>query len=398
MNNQVNDQGDASRIPLVLTGLVAALLTYASLFPFNFAASAGRGLLDHLGPGEWQDRVGNIMGFMPLGLCVVWACERAHSVARLWIGLVLSILLALLLQVAQIYLPTRDPSIVDLLNNSVGLGLGVAAGGMITWRRLSGHHVDGPPAVWLLLLLFLLLYLMTPYLPTTDLAALKIRAKHLLAQRSFHLDDFSGALALWFGLLALWDGWRRSGTRIAALVVASTLLFAWRALTPGNMLNYSEALGALLGGLLALALPRVWLKRAALPVFAALILVGGLTPFEIRSTPMPPYLIPFEPLLSSRNWLIALGIAGYKSVAYGGFLLAGYQTWGRLRTAALWGMVLTGLVEAAQIVLASGTPELSDPLWLLAIAWIMHLLSPARPQIGAAIGSSPQAATVSVAQ
>ncbi|WP_222872977.1 hypothetical protein [Hankyongella ginsenosidimutans] len=43
---------------------------------------------------------------------------------------------------------------------------------------------------------------------------------------------------------------------------------------------------------------------------------------------MPPYLIPFEPLLSSRNWLIALGIAGYKSVAYGGFLLAGYQTWG----------------------------------------------------------------------
>lgn len=398
MNNQVNDQSASSRIPLVLTTLVAALLTYASLFPFNFEASAGRSLFDHLDSGEWNDRVGNILGFMPLGVCVVWVSERAQSVVRLWIGLALSILLALMLQVAQIYLPTRDPSIVDVLNNSVGLGLGVAVGGMFTWRRLSGHHVDAPPAAWLLLVLFLLLYLMTPYLPTTDLAALKIRAKHLLAQRSFHLDDFSGALALWFGLLALWDGWRRGAARIAAVVVAATLLFAWRALTPGNMLNYSEALGALSGGLLALALPRVWLKRAALPVFTALILVGGLTPFEFRSTPMPPYLVPFEPLLSSRNWLIALGIAGYKSVAYGGFLMAGYQTWGRLRTAALWGMVLTGLVEASQIMLESGTPELSDLLWVLAIAWIMHLLSPVRPRIEAVTGSSPPAARAPVAE
>lgn len=398
MSEDGNEQEAGSRIPLVLTLLTSVILIYASLFPFNFVGDANRGLFDHLGPGGWQDRVGNILGFMPLGLCVVWTCERAHSLLRLWAGLALAILLALLLQVAQAYLPSRDPAIVDVLNNGVGLGLGVAAGGMMPWRRLYGQHVDGPPAVWLLLVLFLLLYLMTPYLPTTELAALKIRAKHLLAQRTFHLDDFGGALALWFGLLALWDGWRRSGARIAAVIASSALLFAWRALTPGNMLNYSEALGALSGGLLALVLPQVWRQRTGLPVFAALILVGGLTPFEIRSAPMPPFLIPFEPLLSSRNWLIALGVAGYKSVVYGGFVLAGYRQWGRLRTAALWGMVLTGLVEAAQIVLASGTPELSDPLWVLCIAWIMRLLSPTRPRIGAATGLSLPAATAPEAE
>lgn len=381
MNSDVENGSVGSRTPLVLMFITVVILVYASLFPFNFAADFDRSLFDNLGYGVWQDRVGNILGFMPLGLCIVWASERLQSIARLWVGIALSILLALLLQVAQLYLPSRDPSFMDVLNNGVGLGLGIVIAGVLPWSRMSGPHREGPPAAWLLLVLFMLLFIMTPYLPTSDVAELKTRARHLLVQRELRLEDIAGAAALWFGLFALWDGWRRSGLRVAFVVLLVALLFVWRALTPGNDLTLSNMLGALMGGVLALLLPRAWLPRTVMPVFAALILIGGLTPFEVRSTPMPPFLIPFEPLLSSPDWLIALGIAGYKSVVYGGFVMAGYRVWGRLRTAALWGMVLTGLVEAAQIVLASGTPELSDPLWLLGVAWIMSLLSPTRPRI-----------------
>ncbi len=83
MNSDVENGSVGSRTPLVLMFITVVILVYASLFPFNFAADYDRSLFDNLGYGVWQDRVGNILGFMPLGLCIVWASERLQSIARL---------------------------------------------------------------------------------------------------------------------------------------------------------------------------------------------------------------------------------------------------------------------------------------------------------------------------
>jgi VanZ family protein len=126
----------SSAVPLAW--LYAALIVYASLYPFVgwrvTGAEPWRFLV--MPWSRWWsgfDLVSNLLGYLPLGVLVFGALVRSGrstlpaSMVTVGVGAGLS----LAMELAQNYLPQRVPSNIDLLLNSVGAAAGAAVGALV---------------------------------------------------------------------------------------------------------------------------------------------------------------------------------------------------------------------------------------------------------------------------
>ena len=124
-----------------LAGLYAALIVYASLYPFTGLRVPGVPLAHYLSlpwPRWWTgfDLASNLLGYGPLGALVFAALVRTGT--RPWSALGLAFLAGTLLSLAmetlQNFLPQRVASNVDLGLNGLGALLGAAFGWWVHWR------------------------------------------------------------------------------------------------------------------------------------------------------------------------------------------------------------------------------------------------------------------------
>ena len=75
----------------------------------------------------WKDVFVNILGFIPFGFAVyAWACNRRERKVAMAMGtaLLLGTGISLLIELLQVYLPTRDSSLTDVMNNVLGTFIG----------------------------------------------------------------------------------------------------------------------------------------------------------------------------------------------------------------------------------------------------------------------------------
>jgi VanZ family protein len=137
----------SSAVPLAW--LYAALIVYASLYPFTGWRQPGVGPLDYLllgWPHWWTgfDLVSNLLGYLPLGFLLfvagVRSGRRAGAAAAL--AAAAGTLLSFSMETLQNYLPARVSSNVDLGLNALGTVLGVGVGlvldvrgGIDRWQR-----------------------------------------------------------------------------------------------------------------------------------------------------------------------------------------------------------------------------------------------------------------------
>ncbi len=147
----------------------AALVVYASLFPFEgWALPAGSTLsnLLWLPWPAWRDRfdeVANLVGYWPFGVlaCATWI-RRGH---RLGASVMRSVLLAAALsygvELAQNMVPSRVPSMKDVVFNVMGAALGAITLGtlaadrwLVRWQRTRERWFErhSAPAMALMLL------------------------------------------------------------------------------------------------------------------------------------------------------------------------------------------------------------------------------------------------------
>lgn len=151
-----------------LAAAYAALVTYASLYPFSgWHHSQGLWSLAFLSlpwPHWWNrfDVVANLVGYLPLGALVYVAVLRSgYGRARAaLLAVVLPSLLSLVLEMLQNYLPQRVPSAADWALNSGGAAIGMLfaaaadRGGLtLRWQALRDRWFDARSAVALTLLL-----------------------------------------------------------------------------------------------------------------------------------------------------------------------------------------------------------------------------------------------------
>jgi VanZ family protein len=134
----------SSVLPFYLAGAYTLLALYGSLYPLSGWRDTGVDPLAFLA-AAWPryftafDLVANALAYLPLGF--LWATVLA---ARLPAGVALVVvvlaggLLSFGVECVQNYLPSRVPSNLDLVSNTLGTLLGAAAG--LRWGR---HLLDG---------------------------------------------------------------------------------------------------------------------------------------------------------------------------------------------------------------------------------------------------------------
>ncbi len=115
-----------------LAAIFAALVVYASLYPFNDwrALNANPFAFLALPATRWWtgfDVSVNVLGYMPLGAVFFGALVRSgvpprKSVRNAWL---MAVVLSLCMELTQNFLPRRVASNVDLALNAIGAGLGI---------------------------------------------------------------------------------------------------------------------------------------------------------------------------------------------------------------------------------------------------------------------------------
>jgi len=125
---------------LAVYGLTAAAILLAPFSVTGLLEEFSRWVRDDLhltafGSG-WLEFLANILMFVPLGLLLTLLF--AHP----WRGVVLALLLSAGAELAQFVLPSRHPSLRDVLANVAGAAIGAAIAWLLVLRRRRGAASD----------------------------------------------------------------------------------------------------------------------------------------------------------------------------------------------------------------------------------------------------------------
>ncbi|HSV50844.1 MAG TPA: VanZ family protein [Burkholderiaceae bacterium] len=363
----------------ILLFLVVTLIFYGSFFPFTYVPHVPtRGDLVHLFL-VWPARVsavdaaGNLLLFVPLGLCIPagsparwrWSLWLAGGIAFAW-GL----------QYLQFWFPSRDPTASDAWFNTAGILLGIALAARARFfvrAHVQSLALASPlwPVASVLMLLWLA-YRWFPLVPTLDVDNLRHALRPLLLRPRWEggrvLHD-TAAWLFWF-LLLRHSPWHGISSRVAGAFAVAVLLIEpifWQSVV---------SLSNVVGLLLALVL-RPWFTRdpaaarRVLVMLLASIVVSGLTPWPRAGPPQPFMWMPFAGLLNG-NMLGNTAALIEKCYLYGGVVLLLGQIGLRLPVAGL--LLASGLwgIEWLQRWSPGRTPEMTDPLLALLLGMIFQ--------------------------
>lgn len=369
----------------MLLFLVAGLITYGSLYPFEFSqagvdqAAIDAFLASWTAPSSRGDILGNIVLFIPFGLLGMLALPpRDSRIARFLLLLVLGFVLAAGVQVIQLYVPTRSPALVDVIWNMVGLMIGaLPAIPARVQAMVAGQRLISAATLPFLLVGCWIGSLLVPFVPSIDFQLWKDSVKPLLFDPAFEIDAFVRDFPAWLAaacLGALVVGERWLPVKFTLVVLATLGL---KIVIVKNDLDFTDVAAAaaaiLTFGVLIRYLPRREL------VVAALLLAGhvylGLSPFEARVGAPEFAWIPFQGALSGSMFINASVIA-YKVFFYGALV------WQLLRgglgylLSAIIAILAAGVVEFGQLHMGHGTPEITDPILAILAAVIIAALTP----------------------
>ncbi len=353
------------------------LATYVSIYPFDFEfrtvdSGVVRAFLD-----SWRslssrgDVLGNVVLFVPFGvLGMLAAGAEVQKLRRLLFLCVLGTLFATALQIAQLYLPSREASLQDVFWNLLGTaaGAGVSA---VAGRYLLSSANRAPEArlVPSALIASWLFYRLIPFVPSIDLQSIKDSLKPLLLDPELNSVSVFRNTVAWIVIAYLLRYCQRERSLSRYLPVLILGVFSLEVLIIQNGVSASNVLGALLATLAWF----VWLKRIPRPAgpIAAMTLlmlvVTGLAPFELREQPTTFAWLPFKGSLSGSMWLNTLS-ACEKFFFYGSVVYLLRRTrFNRILATAI-GFLVVLLIEVAQVFLTGHTSEITDPLLIVVAA------------------------------
>lgn len=355
--------------------IIGLLIIYGSLYPFNFHAAPAGIWVEFL--ASWRaftghgDALSNILLFAPFGYFGVLAYGR-----RGWL-IVAALVLAVGVQMLQVYLPGRDANLQDVFWNMLGVVLGAGLT-LLPWLRFStvGDVRDRGISAALLLIGCWLAYRLMPFVPSLDWQLWKDSLKPLLLHPQLSLIGLLHDAVAWAVVASLWPQvcrCRKAGLWLLVLVGG---VFALEVLMVRNTVSANNVLGALLGvGLWSLWLSRGRSGRVILVLLLMLsLLLSGLAPFQWRPLPGGFHWLPFRGFLGG-SMMINISVVFEKGFFYGALILLLQQESGRFRFAAVTTVLLTLFIEIGQLFVYGHTAEITDPILALLIAMALKAVS-----------------------
>ncbi len=361
----------------ILFYLVCFGIVYGSLFPFQFALAPDRAVVDHF-LVSWRtvsgtgDILGNIALFMPFGLLAHLLSNlpgRSYGNRRYFV--LVWLLVAVGSQLVQFFVPGRDPSIFDLYCNAAGTVAGWALLRFIPEKTTSGLvSVNLPHQISLVLPLLWLASELIPFVPTIDFQAYKNAIKPLFLYPQWSWYDAVLQASCWvvcFYLLSRFAGVSLPLRRLLPGMVAVVLL---KVIIVKNSVSVTDIVA------IAVALA-AWVplrKRHLRPRTLAYVLlfsvaISSLFPFFPRATSAAFGWIPFSGFLQGSMLVNATALC-QKLFVFGSLAFLTQQLDGGWKKRSLLIALVLAVVEFVQVWVASGTPEMTDPVLFLGIAWL----------------------------
>ena len=353
---------------------------YGSLYPFDFTIPAlgsdhfVKGIMGDLNAPRWSDLISNVILFIPFGFLGTARWVADSTITRRFIHTFLAgTVLAVLLQGMQIYLPTRTPSLLDAICNTIGIMLG----GFLFFplRAKSFSPISALSRVELLacgLMGIWALDALWPVFPGFDMQTLKDGLKPLL-QLAIHspLKILMTAVG-WMILSHLWEFVRKDHLPPWWLFGAMATMSALEIGMEENALEWEEMLGSIMAFGWHLTTRTAPYRLECLIIFVtALLAYQGLSPFAWRNTPQPFHWMPFGVSIRGEP-LYQISVMLEKCFWYGSlaWLFTERQTPFRWTLGLLTGFLAS--IEFAQQYLIEHTPEITDPLIIAAFVTLFH--------------------------
>lgn len=364
----------------VIFGVVVILLAYGSLYPFDFVASgplwpAVQRVLQDWSTGESRgDILGNVALFVPFGFFGLMNMRRAPALTGAIAVLTLGTALALGLQLAQLFVVSRDAALHDVFWNVLGVLVGMAGVALPLVRRWSGGvGPDAPVILPLTLIGGWFAAELLPLVPALDLAALKESAKPLLLEHRFHVEPFLRAAVAWLGVACLLHASVGPATR--ALILGIVALMGGKLLVVDQAVTLSDVAGAGLAILLWIAGVRAVSGRNAAIGAAALgyLVYTGVTPLVLAETRTAFLRVPFQGYLEG-EMLVNAAVLARKAFFMATALYLLREAGLRLRHATPLVTAVLLSVEIVQVYTLGHTPAITDPILVLVIGGALWAL------------------------
>ena len=362
--------------------LSVALIVYGSLYPWHFDFSRGPApaILLSSWPTHWdrwdmRDGVLNVLLYAPLGLAgFLLLARRLPRASAFAVATAAGAVLSVTMELSQVYVPGRTPSLFDVLTNSVGTVAGAIVGMTLGGRVLAAlkpraHRSAAGAGI---LLASWASYQLFPFFPIVSQTRLRAAVHLWMHSGAPNPVEIWVAAAEWFAAALALEAWLGSlDTRWLAACMLCCLL---RVFVPTRTLTVDELAGAALGLAMWAMISKGSRQRAGLWFLLGAILLGELAPFRFSGPPAAFSWIPFTGAFDNERWA-ALVILSGKVFEYGAavWLLAraglGYFKSGAVIAGALF------VLELAQCYLPGRVPEIADPLLALLMAFSLWAAS-----------------------
>ena len=370
--------------------VVVVFIIYGSLFPFDFASQRlplERFFAEDHIFGNRSDAIDNFFLFVPLGVGLHLAFRQ--GTARVAAAIVSVLVLAIGIQLFQLYLPSRVASLADALWNTVGMGAGFLVASRVrrTFRAQLSMRAAGRDYFLLILIALWLVYESFPFVPTLDIGLLREHIKTAVFAATFELMRLvQHALGATLAGIAI----TRLGVLrrpvfgvigLGALSMALEVFVAYGSLRRETLLGIGVGLAA--GYLVA---HRLTSRSHAVVFWLGLcaVLITVLTPYRGQALDPGFTLTPFSHVLW-RGLVNDVPPAAFEALAIGALLWSGMAGAGRGRERPLLCSALVMLLLAALEWVRVSLVGLHGDTSTLAMALV---LAPAAAALRAADGGA----------
>lgn len=367
--------------------VIALLLAYGCLYPFNFTAIPRR-LLSLPRVASIGDMVANLLLYLPIGICGFFGLTGLRRIVFRGIAAVtLGGALSLGIEIAQAYDIGRHSSVLDVILNTLGTLLGFVAAFVVARAAFWTHRDDGAGigAAMLLLVLWAACRLV-PFVAAFDWQ----QVARALAPLG---GDWRPLWPVVFELAILWLVCMRLIEAIGSVrpVLPATLSFvlmlsALRTLIPGHIVSPQEIYGvAAAAGCFMLGLNRAWLVALALVIY---LIADGLMPYASGPTRAMNW-VPLRGFIRS-NIEFSMKALMFKSFTYGALAWLLGRMGLRGRYALGVGAAIVFAIEWGQQFVPGRFPDITDVLIYVSMAFVLRQfdridLRPDRAGVGGAI-------------
>lgn len=367
---------------------VVVLIGYGSLYPFDFRFDGSQPtLMAAFSQLSWAragraDRVRNVLLYLPLGFCLMLLLRV--KLGAFWASMVatlLGMILSLAIELSQVYLSMRVPSLMDVMLNTSGTWVGAIAG--VIWRGLSGLVYMSPNSrsrpgdrSALVLVCTWMLWRLAEFEPGVTLSRLKL-ALWPLMEGSYSLALTCKFLLLWLVVAQAVLSFANRHRSNEALLTVIAVVMIGRLLFIVSPFNFSELLALLLLLPVLVILHKFNGKPQALMLmlgFFAWFIYQRIFPFQFTTNANHFDWWPFV------NWLeqgmpINPDQLLSKLFLFGALIWLLKETGLSIRTAMIVVVLMIFGLEVLQLWIKDQTGSITDAALALVMGTVMRLAS-----------------------